>query len=209
MSASLYDRVEFKADLGSGPIVVVFVDFSSQGISFGVPLNVKIYEGTPEDPSPNPAISEYQRVTVHADGRVETHLPTPTPLPELKELDRHMPPLSQWKKSFCRRLELVWTPDQFKFTRRWLAKPKPNTHSSCKKVEVEFNQDAVSTVVYICVMKPGMDINKVSPAPAGEFQSWFLTGGWPWVLVQMSNVKSNGINQLSTIGRNYQHVGTP
>ena len=70
MTSRKYTRVEFTADLGFGPIVAAFVDFSSQGISFGAPpYNFKIYEGTPEDESHTLAISEYQRVTVHADGR--------------------------------------------------------------------------------------------------------------------------------------------
>ncbi len=84
MTGAMYKRVEFTADLGSGPIVTVFVDFSSQGISFGVPYNVQIHEGTPEDPSSNLAIIEFQRVTVRTDGRVETHLPTSMPVSEVR-----------------------------------------------------------------------------------------------------------------------------
>ena len=44
MTGAPYKRVEFSADLGSGPIVAAFIDFSSQGISFGVPYNVQIHK---------------------------------------------------------------------------------------------------------------------------------------------------------------------
>ena len=58
MTNEMYSRVEITADIGFGPIVATFVDFSSQGISFGAPpYNVQIYEGTPEDRSSTLAIS--------------------------------------------------------------------------------------------------------------------------------------------------------
>ena len=169
-----------------------------------MPYNVQIHKGTPADPSPSFAISEYQRVTVHTNGRVETHLQTPIPVPELKDFDQDMPPLAQWGAPLCRRFELVWSPDHVAFTQAWLTKPKPSTHSTCKKVGVEFNHDAGSTVVHICVLNPGMDVNDVAPAIACDVQSWFLTGGWQWVLVQMSNLKCPGTDQLATVGRNHK-----
>ena len=204
MTGAMYKRVEFTADLGFGPIIAAFVDFSSQGISFGVPYNVQIHEGTPEDPSPNLAISGFQRVTVHADGRVETHLPTSMPVPELKELDQHMQPLAHWGDPLCRRFELVWAPNQVAFIQNWLTKPKPSTHSTCKNVDVDFNHDAVSTVVHICVLDPGTNFNNVAPMLSCEVQSWCLTGGWPWVLVQVSNVKCPGTDKLASVGRDYR-----
>ena len=204
MTGAMHKRVEFTADLGSGPIVAAFVDFSSQGISFGVPYNVQIRKGTPEDPSPDLAIREYQRVTVHTDGNVETHLPTPIPVPELEEFDQDMAPLAQWGDPFYRRFELVWASDHIAFMQGWLAKPKPSTHSTCLKVEVCFNHSAVSTVVNICVLNPGMDVNDVVPTIRCDVQSWFLTGGWPWVLVQMSNMECPGTDQLATVGRDYR-----
>ena len=204
MTGALHKRVEFTADLGSGPAVAAFVDFSSQGISFGVPYSVQIHKGTPENPSPNLAISEFQRVTVHTDGRVETHLPSPLPVPELRELDQHTAPLAQWSDPLCRRFELVWAPNQVAVMENWLAKPKSSTHSTCKKVGVGFNHDAVSTVVHICVLDLGMNFNHVAPVLSGEVQPWFLRGGWPWVLVQMSNVKCPRTDKLASVGRDYR-----
>ena len=209
MTVAMYKRVEFIADLGSGPIVAAFVDFSSQGISFGVPYNVQVRRGTPEDPSHDLAISEYQRVTVHADGKVETHLPTPIPVPELEEFDQNVAPLAQWGDPFYRRFELVWASDHIAFTQAWLAKPKPSTHSTCLKVEVGFKDSAVSTVVNICVISPGMDVNDLVPVNLCDVRSWFLTGGWPWVLVQMSNIECPGIAQLTTVGLDYRPCSVP
>ena len=210
MTDEIYSRVEFTADIGFGPIVATFVDFSSQGISFGAPpLNVQIYEGTQEDKSDTLAISVYQRVTIHADGRVETHLATPTPVPELKEFDQYTSPLAQWGNPCSKRFEFPWGPNHIAFLRPWLAKPKPSTHPTCLNIQVEFNPEAVSTVVHIYVLKPRVDVKDVAPAIPCDVQSWFLTGGWPWVLVQMSNVKCPRIDQLSTVGRNYKKADQP
>ena len=53
-----HTRVEFTADIRFGQFVLAFVDFSSQGISFGAPpYNVQIYEGTPEEKLDKLAIS--------------------------------------------------------------------------------------------------------------------------------------------------------
>ncbi len=101
----------------------------------------------------------------------------------------------------CRRFELVWDPNKVAFIQNWLAKPKPSTHSTCKKVGVDFNHDAVSTVVQICVLDPGMNFNCVAPELSCEVQSWFLTGGWPRVLIQVSNVKCPGTDKLASVGR--------
>ena len=79
-----------------------------------------------------------------------------------------------------------------------------STHSTCKKVGVDFNHDAVSTVVHICVLDPGMNFNYVAPVLSCEVQSWFLTGGWPWVLVQVSNVKCPRTDKLASVGRDYR-----
>lgn len=210
MAGQMYTRVEFTTDIGFGAFVTAFVEFSSQGISFGAPpYNVQINEGTPEDKSQNLATSEYQRVTVHADGRVETHLPTPTPLPDLKEIDQGKPPLAQWGDPWCRRFEWTWAPDHILFVQPWLAKPKLSMHSPCLNVQMEFNPKAVSTVVYVCVVSPGMDVNDLAPMVPSDGQLWFLTGGWPWVLIQMSNVKCPRIDNLSTVGRDYRKGNQP
>ena len=210
MTDEMYSRVEFTADIGFGPIVATFVDFSSQGISFGAPpYNVRIYEGTPEDESNELALSEYQRVTVHADGKVVTHLPTPIPLPDLKEMDQRTPPLAQWGNPWCRRFEFTWSPDHIAFVQPWLAKPKPSTHPTCLNVQVEFNPETVSTVVYLCVVGPWTDLNDLALMVPCDGQLWVLTGGWPWVVVQMSNVKCPKIDKLSNVGRDYRKGGQP
>ena len=200
-----HTRVEFTADIGFGRFVLAFVDFSSQGISFGAPpYNVQIYEGTPEEKLDKLAISNYQRVTVHADGRVETHLPTPIAPLQLEEFDQDKPPLAQWGKPWSRRFEFMWAPDHIALFKPWLAKPKPSTHLTCRNVQVEFHTQAMSTVVYVCVASPGTDVKDLAPMIPCDGQLWSLTGGWPWVLVQMSNVKSPVSEQLSTVGRDYR-----
>ena len=210
MTDKIHRRVEFTADIGFGSFVMAFVDFSSQGISFGAPpYNVQIYEGTPEEKSDKLAICGYQRVTVHADGRVETHLPTPIPLLQLEEFDQDQPPLAQWGNPWFRRFEFTWASDHIVFSQPWLAKPKPSTTSTCLNVQVEFHPEAVRTVVYVCVVSPETDVKNLAPMIPCDGQIWSLTGGWPWVLVQMSNLKYPGSDQISTVGRDYRSAIGP
>ena len=136
-------------------------------------------------------------------------MPTPVPPLYLKEMDQAKPPLAQWRNPWCRRFEFTWAPNHIAFLQPWLAKPKPSTHSTCLNVQVEFNPEALGTVVYVCVVSPGMDVKDLAPMIPCDGQVWFLTGGWPWVLVQMSNVKCPRIDQLSTVGRNYQKGRQP
>ena len=205
MPDQTYTRVEFTADIGFGAFVTAFVDCSSQGVSFGAPpYNVQIKEGTPEDESNELALSEYQRVTVHADGKVVTHLPTPIPPPDLEEMDQSKPPLAQWGNPWCRRFEFTWAPDHIAFIQPWLTRPKPGSHPICLNVQVEFNPEAVSTVVYVCIVSPGTDVNDLAAMVPSGGQLWVLTDGWPWVVVQMSNVKCPKVDDLSNVGRDYR-----
>ena len=204
MPEQVYTRVELTTDLGFGPFVVAFVDFSHQGISFGVPLNVQIHRGTPDDQSENPDISEYQRVTVHADGKVNIHLPTNANPPDLGGLDQDKPPLAQWADPWCMQFELSWAPQYMGPIKPWLAKPKPSTHATCRNVPVEFHPEAINTKVRICVAKPDTCLSDLSLMIPDHGQLWTLTRGWPWVLVHMSNVKRPGIDNLSNVGIDYQ-----
>ena len=210
MTNRMYTRIEFTTDIGFGTFVIAFVDFSSQGISFGAPpYNVQIREGTPEDKSDELVLREYERVTVHADGKVVTHLPTLTPIPDLKEMDQNKSPLAQWGDPWSRRFEFTWAGDHISFVQPWLAKPKPSTHPTCLNVKVEFSPEAVSTVAYVCVVSPVTDVDDLPLMVPSGGQWWVLTGGWPWVVVQMANVNCPKIDKLSNVGRDYRKGGQP
>ena len=206
-AVKMHSRVEFTTDLGFGPVVVAFVDFSSKGISFGRPYNVQIYEGITKDAMPNPAINEYHRVTVHVDGMVETHWPTPFVVPELKAFDQDTPSLAEWRRLWCRRFELTWAPDHIAFMKPWFTKPKPETHSTCLNVPLDFNPEVTSSVMEICVVDPQLDITDLPLIYPCNSQTWFLTGGSPWVTVCMTNVNCPGTSRLCTVGRDYRQSG--
>ena len=210
MSATqqLFTRVEFTADFGFGPVIAAFVDFSSAAISFSVPKNVQIYEGTPEEPSDTLAISEFHRVSVHADGRVETHWPVgngvlPT---ALEEFDQDKPPLSQWDAPSSWQFDLDWSPEYLKAMKPWFARPKPPgpTHPTCLNVEVDFVTDAVRSAVRICIARHDTDLEQLAVAIPLDGQLWCLKGGWPWVFVTMSNIKCPKTEAISTVGRDYR-----
>ncbi len=188
-------RVEFTADLGSGPIQATFVDFSSDGISFGVPHNIQIYEGTPEDLSPIKAGGEFQRITVHKDGRVETHLWPGFYPHKLRKFDQHQLPLARWSSLVSWQFELDLDPEYIKHS--WPPTARQGD-STCLSAPVSFKPDAVSSVVQICVTN---DLAIVIP---GDGHLWRLTGGWPWVVVRMSNVDNPGTVELDTVGRDYR-----
>ena len=204
MPEQVYTRVEFTTDLGFGSFIVAFVDFSHQAISFGAPINVKIRHGTPDKQSAGPAISQYQRVSVHADGKVAIHLPTNPNPHDLGGLDQDKPPLAKWANPWCMRFEWSWAPQYLGPIKPWLAKPKPTTNATCRNVPVEFLAEATNTVVLICVVRPDMCLSDLSLMIPDYAQMWTLTHGWPWVLVNMSNVKCPGVDNHTNIGRNYK-----
>ena len=196
-----YNRVEFTANFGFGEVIVGFVDFSWQGISFGVPHKVLIKRGTPEEPQKDFAIKEYERVTVHADGRVETHWAVGNPP---QNWDMNMSPLGKWDDPWSRRFELVWTAEYLKFMQPWFDDPKPSTHVRSLKVPVCFKAVAQESVVIFAVAQPKSDMELVAQVIPGDGQLWALTGGWPWALVRMSNVSTQAIKELNAVGRDYR-----
>ena len=202
----LYNRVEFTADFGFGSVVAAFVDFSSAAISFGVPQNVQICEGTPEEPSDTLAISEFHRVSVHADGRVETHWPVGnTLLPTaLEEFDQDKPALSQWDTPSSWQFDLDWSPEYLKYMKPWFARPKPPTHQTCLNVEVDFVTDAVRSHVWVCIARHDADLEQLAVAIPLNGQTWCLKGGWPWVLVAMSDVECPQTDVVCNVGRDYR-----
>ena len=197
----MLSRIEFMADFSFGEVVAAFVDFSAQGISFGVPHNVLITEGTPEAPSKALAIKEYERVTVHADGKVVTHWACGQP-PQGWDIDQS--PLAKWDMPWSMKFELVWTPEYLKFMQPWFGNPKPPTHSQCLTAPVSFSLAAQQSAVWVAVARPDSDLGLVAQVIPGDGHLWVLTGGWPWVLVRMGNVNNPTVTELNSVGRDYR-----
>lgn len=201
MNHQTYSRVEFTTDLGFGQIQAAFVDFSSEGISFSVPWNMKM-PGVPGS-------EQYQRVTVHTNGWDKTHSLIPTH--HLKDFDQNKPALAQWKGVSPWSFGLGLDPESLKFMKQFFAKAKPNTgaHSTCLNVPVTFDSNAASSTVAIAITDHALDPNELAVVFPCEGQLWSLTGGWPLVIVLMSNVIYSGPDQLGTVGRDYQQSGQP
>ena len=200
----VHSKVEFTADFGLGQVQAVFVDFSSAGISFGVPRNVRIHHGTAENISSTFAIKVFQRVTIHVDGGVKTHWPVVNVPPAMQSIDRDQLPLDQWDSPWCRQFDLDWDAESLKYLKKWFAKPNPPGDSRCLNVPVSFKPNAMNSVVQICVVKPESSISDIPVVVSENDQMWCLTGGWPWVLVVMSNIDNPGVVELSSAGRDYQ-----
>lgn len=196
----MHTRVEFTTDLGWGPIVAAFVDFSAKSISCGVPYRIRVYTGMPEEGGHLKDV--YQRVTVHADGRVRTHLLELSPADA--QFDQSQPRLAEWNEPWSRRFEFIWSQEYLTLIRPWFTKPKPETHLQRLSVPVEFIHTALSSIVTICIATPESALGKAASVVPLDEQSWQLTGGWPWVVVAMSNIRHPKPEQLSTVGRDYR-----
>ena len=196
----MYTRVEFRTDVGFGPTVAAFVRFDAKGISFGAPYHIQVCTGRPEEGGR--LIHEYQRVTVHVDGRVETHLLFPSP--DVTQSDQDQPRLSEWDEPWSRHFEFTWSPDDLPFIKTWFTKPKPETDTTCLGVPVDFVAGALRSIVTICVATPERVASGVVPVVPPEDGVWRLTAGWPWVVVAISNVRDPKTETLSTVGRDYR-----
>lgn len=204
-SSVLYSRVEFVSDLGFGERVVAFVEFNSQGISFGIPQHVRLTEGAPNDTVQGKTVIDvYERITVHRDGKIVTHWPLargqnlPTPW------DGKWAPLKSWSEPWSMREELIWDDTYIAFTKDYSTKPKPPSHKTCLKTLVSFADQQHSSVVRFAVVKPTDDMEQVEQVIPLEGQVWVLNGGWPWVLVTMSGTRDSGVRQLSQVGKDYR-----
>ncbi len=202
---SVYSRVEFVANLGFGERVIVFVEYNSMGISFGIPQHIQINEGTKEDiVQGKPVIDAYERITIHRDGKIVTHLPlaagqnVPVPWNGVRS------PLQSWKEPWSMREELIWNDDYLGFVRNYLTNPKPPTHGTCLKVPVVFTGGRKSSIVRFAVVKPSDDMEQVRQVIPLEGQVWVVDGGWPWVIVTMSDTGNPGLTQLTQVGKDYR-----
>lgn len=197
-----YRRLEFVFDIGEGPRVLAFVDFSSH-ISFGIPKSFQFLDFKPASPSEN-----YERITVHNDGTIKTHLPfgnNITPLWDGKKM-----PLAKWDEPWTMLEELYWGPDN-QSIKECLTKPK-NVKTSTKTQQeiVRFPDEILATQIGFSLFKslsvPMSVINKIAPEiQSPNFCTWVLTDSWPIILIsiRIPNTAKVCIN-LNSVGRDYR-----
>jgi hypothetical protein len=196
-----YNRVEIVADLGFGNRVVLFADFSSKGISAGILRHVKIMKGSPEEPIEKPAIDETQRTTVHANGSVVTHWPLPSGKVFKAPWEIRRLPLRSWGSPVTQKEELYWSSEHRLFLQKYLVPPKtsPRTLSIVARFKPGF-QESVATYT---VVKPSGLAAFMSGIP-DEVQAWSIIGGWPYVVLTLSNTVNLGRRVIADAGRDYR-----
>lgn len=198
-----YSRVEFTADIGFGEKVVAFVDFNSQGISFGIPQHVIITEGTPEDKTLGKAVIDvYQRITVHRDGKIVTHWPIAPGQNISTVWDTQRESLKLWGEPWSMRQELIWN-DTYLAVSRSYFNTKPKIDSRTLRIPVEYVKDCKESVVIFFIAKPG-DVGKLQAKLSKDIHSWVIADGWPWVMVCMSNTVNATSEIINNAGRNYR-----
>ena len=208
LSVSLYSRVEFVSDLGFGERVIAFVEFNSQGINFGIPQHVRITDGTPEDATQGKTVIDiYGRITVHRDGKIVTHWPLAAGQNLIAPWDGKRALLKSWSEPWSMREELIWDDAYLAFTKGYFTEPKPPSHKTCLKIAVKFKNKRRGSVIRFAIVKPEDDMKQVAQVIPIDGQVWVLNGGWPWVLVAMSDTKKPGMSQLSQVGKDYRLGG--
>ena len=150
-----YRRVEIVADLGWGDVVILFADFSRQGISSGILRHYKLMEGPPELPGKGVRIDETQRTTTHADGVVRTHWPN-ADFSAPWEIKR--PQLRAWGDPVLQKEELTWGEWYRELLKNELTKPKTNSADTIR-IDVRFGPDATESVVTFATLNPS-DLNQ-------------------------------------------------
>ena len=199
-----YSRVEFVSNLGFGERVIAFVEFNSQGISFGIPQHVCITDGIPEDATQGKTVIDiYRRITVHRDGKIVTHWPLAAGN-LIAPWDGKRAPLKLWSEPWSMREELIWDDAYLAFTKGYFTEPKPPSHKTCLKIPVTFKNKQQGSIIRFAVVKPTDNMKQVEQVIRIEGEVWVLNGGWPWVLVAMSDTNNPGISQLRQVGRDYR-----
>ena len=193
-----YRRVEIVADLGWGDVVILFADFSGQGISSGILRHYKLMDGTPELPGKRVRIDETQRTTTHADGVVRTHWPIAD---FFAPWEFKRPELQNWGDPVLQKEELTWSEGYRELLKSELRKPKTNSADTLK-IDVKFLPDASESVVTFTILNPSDLASFMAKVPL-DVQAWQITGGSPNVVLTVSNAISPKHQVLPNAGRHY------
>lgn len=201
-SSHVYRRLEFLFDIGQGSRVLAFVDFSEH-ISFGIPRSYPFYKEIPGLPSSE----NYERITVHKDGKVKTHLPFAQNFQA--PWDGQYSPLAEWDRFWTMMEELSWGSEN-PFIGNYLAKPKDiGTSPDTYQLPIMFAAGVENTRVSFCLF-PSLDIEmenvkRVAPEiHAPHFRTWVLVDSWPYVLVSLGNLHiPQQVVRLKSVGKDY------
>ena len=193
-----YRRLEFVFDIGQGPKVLAFIDFS-QHISFGIP---KSYQFT--DFTIQPSSENYERITIHRNGEIKTHFPLAQNF--RAPWDGQYLPLAKWDRPWSLKEELYWGSQYSQSIRNHLAKPKASRSDTCQ-LHLTFPQKVEETTVMFSLFHSlGVGMKQAPPEIHNpSFCTWALVDSWPYVLVSLANL---GIIrqciQLKSVGRDYR-----
>lgn len=193
-----YRRLEFVFDIGQGSEVLAFVDFS-QHISFGIP---KSYQFT--DFVIAPSSENYERITIHKDGKIRTHLPLAQN--SLAPWDERYPPLAKWDRPWSMRNELSWGNQHLRSIRNYLTRPRAGRPDTCQ-LQLTFPQGVNETIVVFSLFHSlDVDIEQAPPEiRSPSFCTWVLVDSWPCVLVSVANLGTiQQCIQLKSVGRDYR-----
>lgn len=199
-----YNRVEIAADLGFGERVILFADFSAKGISSGVPRHVKIQGGVPDNPGVETVIDETQRTTTHARGNVVTHWPTSLGRDFRAPWEMNREELKSWSGCVTQKEELNWNEPYKTMLREQLVRPKRQQNSpTTLQQPVTFREGSEESPATHTIVQPSRLSAFMATVPP-EVHAWQIIGGWPYVVLTLSNVESPKHETITDAGRDYR-----
>ena len=187
---SQYSRVEFTIDNYANPKVLAFVECTSTGISFGQAKRFVFVDYSLPEPSEN-----YERTTIHKDGKVVTHLALAENLVEQRL------PLDQWRyaMSFTREFYDVGLSESY------LPNPKSDARTKLVAVQLERLECKIWFAVVPSIEKDIVDQFEWFEHPL--VQCWKLKNSWPIVVIGISNVKEvRELITMESVGLDYRHI---
>ena len=185
---SQYNRVEFTMGRVDKPKVLAFVECTWTGISFGQPKRFIFTDYTPPDPSEN-----YERTTIHKDGKVVAHFNfMDNTVEQRAQLDR-------WSHSMCFTREFY----DVGMSDSYLANPKSNSRTKVVAVQLIHPECKIWFAVVPSLQKDVVDNFEWFAHPA--VQCWRLSDSWPVIVIGISNVKQvQGLITLDSVGLDYR-----
>ena len=179
-----FNRVEFTVDIYDEPKVLAFIQCTRTGISVGHPKRLIFTDHPIEGPD------NYERRTIHRDGRIAHHLFT-------GRLEERTVPLAEWNRV----MTCSWEFYDVGLSGSYLPGP---SDSDTEDIPVQLQSPECG--IWFAVL-PSLD-DEIPLLSLPSTNRWVLSDCWPLVVVGISNVMdaSDELTEIHSVGLDFRSL---